>query len=418
MKKRSQKQGRVKSSATDELPLSLKAWMGQELRAFVLQCGMAALQQMLEDARSEVCGARYARGRDEAWPKRAGSSPSRVVLGGRKVKVHKPRVRLGSRELELPVWAELTATDPLSERMMEQMVLGVSTRKYDRSLEPVQDVLEASSTSKSTVSRQFQSLTQMQLDTWMKRPMPGDILAVMVDGIHVGEHVVVMALGLDARGDKHILGLWEGSTENTVVCMHLLSDLVERGLDPKAAYLFIIDGSKALRKAILEVFGPRALVQRCQVHKVRNVLGHLPEQHHSSVRRAMHDAYCSRSASAAHKRLRTLAKQLEQTHPSASRSLLEGLDDTLTVKHLQLSTLLERSLASTNMIENLNGRIRQVLGRVKRWRSGQMVLRWVVAGAQEAQRGFRRVRGYQDLPKLKAALGRHQHSVAYENQAA
>jgi transposase-like protein len=251
-------------------------------------------------------------------------------------------------------------------------------------------------------------MTEQQLQEWLDRDLSElRIAVVMIDGIEVGEAVIVVALGIDEMGSKHVLGLWQGATENSSVCTHLLNNLVERGLDSQRPYLFVIDGSKALRKAIRDVFGKRALVQRCQEHKRRNVLSHLPDKMHISVNRTMRDAYRSSSKAVAKKRLLQLASHLEGDYPDAAASLREGLDETLSLKDLKLPTWLERTLSTTNPIENLNSRIRTVTRNVKRWRDGQMIRRWVGAAIAEAQGSFRKLRGHKGMPVLIAALAAH-----------
>jgi transposase-like protein len=231
--------------------------------------------------------------------------------------------------------------------------------------------------------------------------------AIMIDGIHIDEHVILIALGIDEGGQKHLLGLWEGATEHHKVCLSLLQNLVRRNLDVQRSTLFVIDGSGALRKAIRTVFGEYALVQRCQVHKAKNVRDHLPKEMQQSVRKAMRDAYQARSVAAAKTRLVALAKQLATEHPGAAASLREGLDETLTVKGMGLTSSLERTLSTTNPIENLNGGVRDVTRRVKRWRGGSMILRWVAASALDRQKTFRRLRGYRAMPTLVAFLRRN-----------
>jgi putative transposase len=226
----------------------------------------------------------------------------------------------------------------------------------------------------------------------------------MMDGIHIDDHVILIAMGIGEDGRKHVLGLWEGASENKTVCVTMLNSLVERNLDPRRSLLFVIDGSKALRAAIRDVFGARALVQRCQVHKRRNVLGHLPRELHPSVGKGIRDAYSARSKAAAKKRLLALAVQLETQHPSAAASLREGTDETLTLKDVGLPKALERTLSTTNIIENLNGGIRDVSRRVKHWRGGSMICRWVAAAVLEREASFRRLRGYRGLTKLAATL--------------
>jgi transposase-like protein len=218
---------------------------------------------------------------------------------------------------------------------------------------------------------------------------------------------VIVALGVDESGGKHPLGLWHGATENSTVCESLLSSLVKRGLDAQLGYLFVIDGSKGLRKAIRDIFGKRSLVQRCREHKRRNVLGHLPKHLQASVAKTLRDAYASGSRATARKRLLQLAAHLSDEYPDAAESLREGLDETLTLKDMKLPTILERTLSTTNPIENLNGTIRRITRNVKRWRDGKMVRRWLAIGILEAARGFRRLRGRQGMPALVAALRRH-----------
>lgn len=231
--------------------------------------------------------------------------------------------------------------------------------------------------------------TSAKLTEWMSRSLSElDVCAVFIDGLHFAEHVVLVALGVDAHGAKHVLRLWEGATENTVSCKALLDDLVTRGLDPKRKRLFVIDGSGGLRAAIRDVFGKRALVQRCQKHKMENVVSHLPKAKHPAVRAAMRQAYKSTRVETAKRLLNNLLRSLESNHPGAAGSLREGLDETLTVMGLGLPRALERSFSTTNPVENLNGSLRAVAHRVKRWRDGTMILRWAAAGVLEASRSF------------------------------
>ena len=363
---------------------------------------------MLEAERTALCGERYKHDSSRRAT-RGGTTRGELALGGRRVTLPRPRVvdREG-RELALSTWTELANTDPLDARALEQMAIGVATRKYARSLEPLPDSIEARGTSKSAVSRRFVALTTEKLAAWMARSLADlDICALFIDGIYFGEHVVLGALGVDALGNKHVLGVWEGATENEIACKAMLEDLLARGLEPSRTRLFVIDGSKGLRAAIRNVFGRRALVQRCQVHKVRNVIGHLPKQKHAGVRSAMSEAYKSKKVATAKRLLNNLARSLQKKHPSAAASLREGLDETLTVMGLGLSHALTRSFSTTNPIENVNDRIRTTAGRVKRWGDGTMILRWVLVGVLEAARGFRRLKGYKDMPVLIGRLSRH-----------
>jgi len=390
-----------------QLVVPLSEMIRGHLHEFVIARGMEALEVLLEQERAELCGPRYGRGRESAGY-RAGTAPSSLVMGGRKVTVRRPRVRGAEGEMNLPSWEHFSGEDPLTDRTMEQMMVGVSTRKYDRSLETTDAKTKSRSTSKSSVSRRFVAATEEQLRQWFHRDLRGiPFCAFIIDGIHIHDHVVLIAIGLDENGDKHPVGLWMGATENATVCREMLAELVERGVDPLRSYLFVIDGSKGLRKAIRDMFGDRALVQRCQVHKRRNVKEHLPKSMQASVDQVMREAYRSDSSATAKRRLTALASQLEDEHPHASRSLLEGLDETLTIVDMGLRPSLRRTLSTTNPIENVNGRMRDHLRRVKRWRDGKMVLRWVGAALKEIQKSFRKMVGYRDLPKLVAALRRN-----------
>jgi len=288
---------------------------------------------------------------------------------------------------------------------MASMAAGVSTRRYAGTLEELPAPEEPRSVSKSAVSRRWVALTQAQLDEWLSCSLKElDLPVVMIDGIHFGERVILVALGIDAQGNKHVLGLREGSTESTRVVRSLLSDLVDRGLDADRARLWVIDGGKALRKAIVECFGELAHIQRCQEHKRRNVIEHLPEQLHASVGRAMRDAWGSGNAALAAKQLQRLAASLAAKHPGAAASLREGLDDTLTVQRLGMTGALYRTLRTTNPIENLNGSIAHFTRNVKRWKDGQMTLRWVAGALADAKQRFRKLRGHRDMKLLLAAL--------------
>ena len=373
----------------------------------VLEAGMGALREMLEEERSRLCGARYARGVErEAW--RAGHAPSELAMGGRRVSMQRPRVRNKDGEVALPSWERFAAEDPLGKRAVEQVLVGVSTRKYGRSLEPMPPSVKTRGTSRSAVSRRFVEKTAEHFEAMAKRSLSQiDLVALIIDGLHVGDHLILVALGIDAGGNKHVLGLYEGATENTTACKGLLADLERRGMRTDRSLLVVIDGSKALRAAVAAVFGERAIVQRCQVHKRRNVEDHLPESMKLAIGRAVTKAYRSRDPERAQRILEGLARQLEREHPQAAASLREGLDETLTVVRMELPEWLERTLATTNPIENLNGSIRRITRNVKRWDDGTMVLRWVAASLTEAARGFRKLRGYKGMPKLVAALRAH-----------
>jgi putative transposase len=375
-----------------------------ELFELAMRSGLKVFTAMLEEDRTAVCGPRYAHEPDRP-ASRAGTVRSEVVLGGRKVAIQRPRVRTADGEVALPTFQTMAHRDPLDRRVVEQMLVGVATRQYARSLEPITAEIESRGTSKSAVSRRFVAKTRAQLATWQAAPLDDlDLVALLLDGVHVGEHCLIVALGVAADGAKHALGIWEGSTENAAVCQSLLSNLQSRGLRTDRSLLVLLDGSKALRKAVRETFGDAALVQRCQIHKLRNVLDHLPERQRPWVQAILQRAYRSADVATATRLLRALAKRLEVHHPSAAESVREGLDETLTIIALGLAESLRRSLSTTNAAESLISRTRHVKRNVKRWRGGQMVLRWVAAGVLEAVKGFRRLKGHKEMPKLVAAL--------------
>jgi putative transposase len=409
---RTKQASRVPRSCSEPLPPESKLTLPevlqdarQSLHELVLSKGLEVFAKMLEDDRTALCGPKH-RPQGDRVAYRYGHDEGQQVLGGRKVRLRKPRVRsVTGRELELPTWREMNQEDPLNQRVIEQMLVGVSTRNYGRSLEPLPAAVPITGTSRSAVSRHFVASTRSQVEKFLSRRLDDlDLPVIMLDGTGMGEHVLVVALGIDAKGHKHVLGVTEGSTESEQVCRGLLRNLIERGLTVERARLFVIDGGKGLRKAIRETFGDWALIQRCQVHKLRNVVEQLPQGKRTWVRAAMNRAWLQPTAAGARSKLRELAAQLAEQHPSAARSILEGLDETLTVIGLGLGSTLAKTMRSTNPIENLQGTLKRVARNVKRWRGGSMALRWAVSGLLEAQKRFRRVKGYREMPQLIAAL--------------
>jgi transposase-like protein len=404
MKKNAQKRI-VRQEDSSQVVLSIARGMHEVLHDLVVGAGMKVFQAMLEQDRVELCGPRYAHDL-ERGAYRAGSAPGELAMGGRRVSMLRPRVRtVAGDEVELPSWRRFADADPLTPRAVDQVLVGVSTRKYARSLEPLPMEIVSRGTSKSAVSRRFVAGTARQVGEMMSIDLSRlDLAAIMIDGIHVDEHVVLVALGIDTLGHKHVLGMREGATENATACTALLADLQSRGLRTDRAILVVIDGSKALAKAVRDVFGDRALVQRCQVHKRRNVEDQLPERMKQPIGASISKAYQSADPERAKRILVGLARQLERQHPSAAASLREGLDETLTVLRFDLVASLARTLATTNPLENLNNQLRRITRNVKRWRDGSMVVRWIGAALQEAAKGFRRLRGYKGMPTLVAAL--------------
>jgi transposase-like protein len=382
-----------------------------ELTELVVRSGMKVLEAMLEEDRLAVCGPRYAH-QAEREAGRAGTTSSTVVLGGRKIEIRRPRVRAGTQEVALPTFAAMAQPDPLNRRIVDQMLLGVATRRYARSLDPLPKDIRSRGTSKSSVSRRFVARTTAHVRAWQTASLEHlDLVALFIDGVVFAERCLVVALGIDATGQKHPLGLWDGSTENAAVCQGLLSNLQSRGLRTDRSILVILDGSKALRSAVTQTFGQAACVQRCQVHKTRNVLDYLPDRQRPWVHAILRRAYTTEDAAKARRLLEDLARRLEDEFPSAAESVREGLDDTLAVLRLGVSERLRRSLATTNPIESLISRTRHVHRNVKRWRSGRMMIRWMTAAVFEAAKGFRRVKGCKDLPALVSALRRRDEQV-------
>ena len=383
--------------------------MHEGLLALAVGAGLQVMQVLME---ADVTALAGPKGRhDEARTAvRHGRERGSVTLGGRRVPLARPRVRAADGSGELPVasYALFTSTEILGKMALEKMLAGLSTRRYPVGLEPVgQRVAETSSaTSKSAVSRRFVAMTETALAELLSQDLSGlDLVALMIDGVHFAETCCIVALGIDIEGNKHPLALVEGSTENATLVTDLLVGLRGRGLDVTRPMLVGIDGSKALRKAVVDVLD-HPVIQRCQLHKIRNVKDHLPQRLRSSVGRKMTDAYHADSALEAEAALVTLAKELDRTQPGAAASLREGLHETLTVLRLGVPPTLARTLRSTNAIESMISVCREHAANVKRWRDGQMALRWCAAGMIEAGKQFRRVNGHLHLPTLRAALER------------
>ena len=390
------------------------AWqdVDSSFERFCLTAGIGAIEQMLCDDAQQLAGAPHSRGGGRVGH-RWGRTKGKIGFHGGKVAVHRPRVRsFDGHEVALPTWTAAQAEDWLGRWAMNLMLINVSTRKLRRAVRlPEGDlpVIAGDGTSKSAASRRFVALSAERLAEWMASDLSKlDLLVIQIDGLHIGNDLVlVAALGIDGEGHKHPLGLVEGATENAAVVQALIDNLIERGLDPKVCRLFIIDGAKALSKVIRRTFGAHTPIQRCQIHKARNVIERLPKPLHASVRRALRQAWELDDADKAERLLRNLARRLDQEAPGVAASILEGLDEMLTVNRLGLPAKLRRSLACTNSIENMMGTVRRVCRNVKRWRNAAMALRWTAAGMMEAAKGFRRLKAYKHLPILRAALVAH-----------
>jgi putative transposase len=377
------------------------------LLALAVGAGLQVLGALMEESVTALAGPKGKHDPDRTAV-RHGHEHGSVTLGGRQVAVQRPRVRAadGSGELPVAAYELFSSTEVLGRLALERMLGGLSSRRYGLGLEPVgaKVAQTASATSKSAVSRRFVAMTQTALAELLAADLSAlDLVCLMVDGVHFGEHCCVVALGIGIDGTKHPLALVEGSTENATLVTDLLVGLRERGLDVTRPILCVIDGAKALRRAVLDVFD-HPVIARCQLHKLRNVRDKLPERLRGPVERRMRAAYHAASALDAEAQLAALARELDKTHPGAAASLREGLVETLTVLRLGVPPTLARTLRSTNAIESMLSICREHAGNVKRWRDGTMALRWCAAGMVEAGKQFRRVNGYLHLPALRAAL--------------
>jgi len=381
--------------------------MREGLLAMAVGAGLSVMQSLMDESVSEICGpkGKHQPGREAV---RHGTEDGAVTLGGRRVAVRRPRVRAadGSGEIGVPAYELFNSTELLGEMAMTRMLAKLSTRRYRVGLEPVGAEVDkvASSTSKSAVSRRFVTATETALADLLGADLSElDLVALMVDGVHFGEHLCVVALGIALDGTKHPLAVVDGSTENATLVADLLVGLRDRGLDVTRPILVVIDGAKALAAAARAVFD-HPIIARCQLHKVRNVKAKLPKGLADTVASKMHAAYRLDSALSAQAALEDLARQLDKTHPGAAGSLREGLEETLTVIRLGVPPTLARTLRSTNPIESMIEICRDHSANVKRWRDGQMALRWCAAGMLEATKQFRKVNGFLHLPALRRAL--------------
>jgi transposase-like protein len=379
-----------------------------DLRAAVDDfAGEAGLKLMLTLIAEEVeqrAGRRYEHN-GQRGAHRWGWEDGYVAWGGRKVPIERPRLRdRRGREVALDRYGRFQEDGAMQRDVARRVLAGVSSRKYGRVLE---DLCDGYGISKSSVSRQWQAASAEALRQLCERRLEElDLAVVMLDGIHFGEFLLVAGLGIDTAGRKHVLGLWQGTTETAEVVGGLLDDLVGRGLDPQKKYLFVLDGGKALAKAVRAKFGVEVLIQRCQVHKQRNVLGHLPPRYHRRFGGRLKAAWNMKDYATAKRELEALVKELAELNPSASASLEEGLEETLTLHRLGVPTMLRVSLRSTNPIESCFSTTRQTAKHVKRWRTADQAWRWSGTGLLEAEKRFKRVKGYQGMSVLSVALGR------------
>lgn len=391
------------------------------LHEFVLDAGLQTVTTLFAEEAAALAGPKGRR-RPGRTAHHWGTAPSELVMGGRKVILPRPRVRsVEGRELTLPSVARFSRHDPLTERVVDQIFLDVSTRHYEKSLEPLPPPLVSRGTSKSAVSRTFVSATRRTVEAELSRSLSDlHLLVLMLDGVVVKKQSVVVALGITVDGTKCVLGLRLGSTENAALCTDLLQDLVRRDLKVNRPFLCVIDGGGGLRKALRDVFGDLAVIQRCQLHKMRNLRDHLPKKAQGWVLSQMRQAYKAPGADSARRQLQRLVSWLGRNgHDDAAASLREGLEETLTVLKLRLPQTLTRSLSTTNAIENLMSAIRRTTRRVARWKNGSMIRRWVGMAVLNAQKRFRRLKGHRETPILFEALNRlHPDHLAAQTDAA
>ena len=387
------------------LPLPLvEVWeeLQPEVEHLTGLAGLKIIRAVIDDEVTRRVGPRHHP--DAASPcVRWGQQPGYVVFSGQKVAVDRPRVRTREgQEVALDSYARLQHDGRRQRAVREGIVAGLTSRSYQRAVE---SVLDGYGIEKSSVSREFVAASAAQLKKLCEKKLDGlDLVAILIDGIHLGKQVLVVALGIETSGKKHVLGLWQGATENTAVVKDLLEDLVARGLSTERRYLFVIDGAKALRAGIERVFGNRAEVQRCQLHKRRNVKEYLPKNAQGDYDRRIRNAYAMSGYAEAKAELEKIFRQLERVNPSAARSLEEGLEETLTVHRLGVGELLRRSLATTNPIESCLSTVERVARNVKRWHGGDQPLRWTATGLLEAERKFRKVKGFRELAMLDRKL--------------
>jgi transposase-like protein len=414
-----------KSSVLDgrvsiELPVGVAEVIGgvsEEIERLTGQAGLLIMKAVMDAEVESLAGPKGRHDPDRTstrWTPQQGY----VVLAGKKVKMIKPRVRdKAGHEVPLSSYEQFQSPPRRQTSICRKLIHGLSTRKYEQAIE---DFTDGYGISKSAVSRELVAATKGSLQKLCERRLDGlgRQAVLMIDGKQLYGECVVTALGVDVQGNKHVLGLMQGATENSTVVQHLLDDLVERGLDTTQPMLTVLDGGKALRKAVRKTLGDRSPVQRCHIHKRRNVKELLPPEFQRSADQRIKAAYGMKDFDQAKAQLEKTVEWLEGINPSAAASLREGLEETLTLHRLGLPEALRKSIQTTNLIESVLSVASDVAGRVKRWRAGDMRLRWIAAGLLAAEKQFRRVRGHKLMPKLLAALDRGTTEIAEGSKAA
>ncbi len=385
--------------------VELVAMMQDSLTSFATELGLKVATLLLEDEVNQRCGVRYARVPERSVT-RYGHQRGVAVIAGQKLPITRPRMRYTRQcgEAALETYARLQSPEAMPQSVLQRLVRGVSCRDYEG---VVDSAREGFGVRKSSVSRSFVKASAKEVRQLAERRFDGLRFPVIyLDSVVYAGETMTVALGVLENGTKRVLGVRQGATENAAVCTALLEDLQSRDLDTSQPTLLVLDGSKALHAAVKRVWGSKALIQRCQVHKKRNVREHLPEKHHNELSRQLNAAYRETDYDEALQQLKTTARWLERLNPDAAASLREGMEETLTVIRLGVPELLRRTLATTNPIESAFSVAENVTRRVKRWREGDMRQRWCVAGLMRAESKFRRVKGYRHMPRLLQALDR------------
>jgi len=391
-------EGQQRLALEAELPLDeLIAGVREDIEAFAAELGLTIIQRVMESEIEQKLG-RWGEQRNY----RHGRQRGYVIFGGSKVRLERPRLRSqDDKEVALSSYQAFQKNGKMQKAVARQLMRQCSTRDYEGAIE---GCLQGYGIKRSSVSRHWKAATIKELEQLMQRPVPKDLLVLMIDSKFFGGDCLVAAVGIDLQGKKYVLGLWHGATENATVVKGLLEDLVSRGLESERKMLIVIDGAKALRKAVQMVLGEQALVQRCRIHKLRNVLDQLPEEKKAQAGWRLRSAWGRKDVKVAEKELRQTARWLEPSWPMAAASLLEGLEETLTVQRLSIQHTLCRTLSNTNLIENCFAQVAYKTGRVKRWHGPNMILRWTAAALLQAEKHFRRIKGCEQLPDLEKAL--------------
>jgi transposase-like protein len=385
------------------LPMAeMVGWLHKGVGELVRQAGLQLIQLLMEEEVKQLVGER-SRPLPERTANRWGSERGYCVVMGQKVPIERPRVRrTDDQEIRLGSYEMFHRGEPLTETVWEKLMLGLSTRRYGQA---VREFAEAYGLEKSAISEHFIEASRSKLKELMERRLEKKkFCALLIDATPFAGQQMVAALGIAQDGRKTILGIRQGATENATVVGELLGDLVNRGLDFTQPRLYVLDGGKALSAAVKKHAGESAPIQRCQVHKRRNVLDHLTEEHRPSVARKLNAAYALQDYAAAKLALNTLLRELMDLNPSAARSLEEGMEETLTVHRLHIPPQLRKTLTSTNIIESAFSIVERVCSNVKRWHGGDQRERWVGSGLLAAEKQFRRVQGYKQIPVLLSEL--------------